>query len=102
MMNFEPPCWSEILVDLLTHALDVLTLEELQEIFDDLETSFPELPRGSLFKLLKDFQSVEVRVRIAPEFRERQFIHDWAKKNKIPYYTGCVAGRGEGGKSERD
>ena len=89
----EMPCWSEIVVDLLIHALDILTLNELLEVFEDLEILYPELPRGSLFDLLKEFQSLEVRTRIAPDFNEKRVVHAWAEKRGIPYFSGCVAGK---------
>jgi hypothetical protein len=92
MENPTSPDWPEIMVDLLTHALDVLTLDELREIFEDLELCFPELPRGSLFELMKEFQSLEVRSRIAPDFSEQKFVQEWAKREKIPYSISCVAG----------
>ncbi len=76
--------WIEIVADLIANALDVLTLEEVLEIFDDLEQTYPELPEGSLSELLFEFETLPVFTRIAPGFDETGFVLAWGKKRGIP------------------
>ncbi len=81
-MNHHP--WIEIVSDLITNALDVLTPDEVHEIFEDLEATYPELPEGSLSELLYEFETLPVFTRIAPAFDEMSFVMKWAKQRGIP------------------
>ena len=78
-----PHPWIESVSDILANALDILSPEEIREIFSDIEFTHPELAPGSLLELLSEFESLPVRVRITPTFSEKAFVLEWARKRGV-------------------